>query len=134
MADYTTAARPYARAIYTLAKDSNTVDSWGELLNLMAAVASAGIGDRLDAVLSVEDVGVFKPDARVYEMVGERFGISPGDVLFVSSNGWDAAGATGFGFNTVWVNRFGLPVDRLPWTPPHILDDLTSIPPLAGAA
>ncbi len=98
---------------------------------LAAAVHSAEIGDSLDAVLSVESVGVFKPDSRVYDMVGAAFGCTPGEVLFVSSNGWDAAGASGYGFHTAWVNRAGLPLDRLPWTPARILPDLTSIPEIA---
>ena len=98
---------------------------------LGAAVASAGIGDLLDAVLSVEDVGVFKPDARVYDMVGARFGCVPEKVLFVSSNGWDAAGAAGYGFHTAWVNRVGDPVDRLYARPHHILSDLTTVPEIA---
>jgi len=101
-----------------------------EMLN--GAVQSAGVGDVLDDVLSVESVGVFKPHASVYDLVGVRFGCEKQDVLFVSSNGWDAACATGYGFSTVWVNRAGEPVDRLPWTPPNILNDLTSIPNIAG--
>lgn len=99
---------------------------------LAAAVASAGIGAHLDAVLSVEAVGVFKPAAAVYALVGERFGTPPGQVLFVSSNGWDVAGAAGFGFVTAWVNRAGLPVDRLPHRPAHSLKDLSGIPQLAN--
>lgn len=98
---------------------------------LAGAVQSAGIGDVLDDCLSVESVGVFKPDARVYDLVGDRFGCAKSEVLFVSSNGWDAAGATGYGFVTAWVNRAAEPVDRLPWTPQHILHDLTGIPELA---
>ncbi|MEO1638540.1 MAG: haloacid dehalogenase type II [Pseudomonadota bacterium] len=97
---------------------------------LADAVGSAGIGDRLDAVLSVETVGVFKPHARVYDMVKAEFGTSPDQVLFVSSNGWDAAGAAGYGFQTVWVNRAGAPMDRLYATPHHVLPDLTTIPDL----
>lgn len=98
---------------------------------LDGAVQSAGIGAVLDDVLSVESVGVFKPDARVYDLVGQRFGCAPSEVLFVSSNGWDAAGAAGYGFTAAWVNRAGEPVDRLPWVPHHILSDLTRIPELA---
>ena len=98
---------------------------------LDGAVRSAGISDLLDDVLSVESVGVFKPDHRVYDLVGQRFGTARDEVLFVSSNGWDAGAATGYGFVTAWVNRAGEPVDRLPWTPPHILTDLTGIPELA---
>jgi 2-haloacid dehalogenase len=99
---------------------------------LQGAVASAGIGDLLDDVLSVESVGIFKPAAAVYDLVGQRFGCAKDQVLFVSSNGWDAAGASGYGFETVWVNRAGDPVDRLPWRPKHSLRDLVSIPALAG--
>lgn len=98
---------------------------------LDGAVESAGIGDYLDAVLSVEDVGIFKPARAVYDMVGARFDVAPADVLFVSSNGWDAAGAAAYGFRTVWVNRAGLPVDRLMAEPTHVLDDLSTIPELA---
>ncbi|WIY26154.1 haloacid dehalogenase type II [Parasedimentitalea psychrophila] len=99
---------------------------------LDAAVQSAGLGDVLDDVLSVESVGVFKPDARVYDLVGTRFNCHRNEVLFVSSNGWDAAGAAGYGFTTAWVNRAGEPMDRLPWTPQHVLSDLTSIPDLTA--
>ncbi len=100
---------------------------------LAGAVKSAGIGDVLDDVLSVESVGVFKPDARVYGLVGARFGTPPDEVLFVSSNGWDAAGASGYGFVTAWVNRANEPVDRLPWKPAHVLSDLGGIAELARA-
>ena len=98
---------------------------------LAGAVTSAGIGADLDDTLSVESVGVFKPDRSVYDLVGARFGTAPAEVLFVSSNGWDAAAATGYGFTTVWVNRAGEPVDRLPWRPRHQLKDLSGIPALA---
>ncbi|WP_425098024.1 haloacid dehalogenase type II [Tropicibacter sp. S64] len=97
---------------------------------LEGAVDHSGIGLYLDAVLSVEDVGVFKPARAVYDMVGARFGCSADDVLFASSNGWDAAGAAAYGFRTVWVNRTGLPQDRLMAQPHHVLTDLTSLPEL----
>ena len=99
---------------------------------LEGAVNSAGIGDVLDDSLSVQSVGIFKPDARVYDLVGQRFGCAKDEVLFVSSNGWDVGAAAGYGFQTVWVNRSGEPMDRLPWTPDQTLSDLTSIPQLAG--
>ena len=97
---------------------------------LQAAVNSAQIGDLLDALLSVEDVGVFKPHARVYDLIGGHFGCAKDEVLFVSSNGWDAAGAAGYGFQTAWVNRAREPVDRLYAKPHHLLSDLTTIPEL----
>lgn len=100
---------------------------------LDGAVQFADIGNVLDDVLSVQSVGIFKPDARVYDLVGARFGCAKDEVLFVSSNGWDAAAATGYGFITAWANRASEPVDRLPWTPRHILSDLTTIPELAAS-
>ncbi|MEP4247189.1 haloacid dehalogenase type II [Tateyamaria sp.] len=99
---------------------------------LDGAVQSAGIADVLDDSLSVQSVGIFKPDSRVYDLVGQRFNCTKDEVLFVSSNGWDVASATGYGFRTAWVNRSGEPMDRLPWTPNTVLDDLTGIPALAG--
>jgi len=99
---------------------------------LDGAVDSSGMGTFLDAVLSVEDVGVFKPDPKVYQMVLDRFKCTADEVLFVSSNGWDAAAASGFGFQTVWANRAGEPMDRLFAEPQHVRSDLTDIPKLAG--
>lgn len=99
---------------------------------LQGAVSSAGLETLLDVSLSVQTVGVFKPDSRVYDMVGAHFGCRKDEVLFVSSNGWDAAAATGYGFQTIWVNRAGEPLDRLPWTPAHRADDLAAVPHIAG--
>ncbi len=98
---------------------------------LAGAVESAAIGEFLDAVLSVEEVGVFKPHASVYDLVGKRFACTADEVLFVSSNGWDAAHAAAYGFKTAWVNRAGDPVDRLPSKPDVVLTDLTKIPEIA---
>lgn len=100
---------------------------------LSAAVSAAELSNAFDAVMSVEDLGTFKPAAEVYAMVGARFATEPGDVLFVSSNGWDIAGAAHFGFRTAWVNRAGLPEDRLPARPHKTLTDLTTLPELAAA-
>lgn len=103
----------------------------GSMPMLRAAVSSAGVSDLLDDILTVDSVGVFKPDRQVYDLVPARFSGPADSVLFVSSNGWDAAGASGYGFTTAWVNRANEPVDRLPWRPAHILSDLTGIPQLA---
>jgi 2-haloacid dehalogenase len=97
---------------------------------LSGAVESAGIGPLLDDVLSVEAVGIFKPASVVYDLVGKRFSCEPGEVLFVSSNGWDAAAASAYGFRTLWVNRAGDPVDNLPGRPAHEAADLTGVPAL----
>lgn len=98
---------------------------------LKGAVNSAGLADLLDDNLSVESVGIFKPHKSVYDLVGKRFGCAKEEVLFVSSNGWDAAAAAGYGFQTVWVNRAQEPMDRLPWTPKNTLSNLVKIPDLA---
>ena len=97
---------------------------------LEGAVGSAGIGDLLEAVLSVESVGVFKPARAVYDLVGQAYGVPKEEVLFVSSNGWDAAAGAAYGFTTAWVNRKGEPLDRLPGRPHHILSDLATLPDL----
>lgn len=68
---------------------------------------------------------------RVYDLVTDLFDVPQAEVMFVSSNGWDTAGAAGYGFATVWVNRAGDPPDRLWATPHRILRDLTTIPELA---
>lgn len=98
---------------------------------LNGAVQSAGVTEVLDDVLSVQDVGVFKPHKSVYDLVTARFECQPDQVLFVSSNCWDACAAVQNGFFATWVNRAGEPVDRLPWRPQVMLDDLTTIPEIA---
>ena len=79
----------------------------GEPGMLRDAVHTAGLTDLLNAVLSVESVGVFKPDPRVYQLAGKHFGLAASQMAFVSSNPWDAFGAHAFGFKTIWVNRTG---------------------------
>jgi 2-haloacid dehalogenase len=76
---------------------------------LAQAVEAAGLSQRLDVVLSVDPIRIYKTAAAAYELVGARFGAAPAEVVFLSSNRWDIAGATAFGFRCVWVNRSGLP-------------------------
>ena len=90
----------------------------GDPAMLDVAVRSAGLHDVLDHVLSVEPLRVFKPDMRVYQLGLSTLrqslpGLAAKNVLFVSSNGWDAAGAAWFGFSTFWLNRAGLPREEL---------------------
>lgn len=99
---------------------------------LESACRSAGIEHLLDGVLSVEEVGIYKPAPEVYGLVERHFAVLPARTAFVSANGWDAAGGAGFGFHSIWVNRRSEPVDRLPWHPAEIVPDLSSIPHLAG--
>lgn len=95
---------------------------------LAAAVKSAGLFELLDTSLSVESVGIFKPHSSVYDLVEGHFGCARDEVLFVSSNGWDACSAAAYGFQTAWVNRAVAPMDRLYGKPHHVLSDLTTIP------
>jgi len=76
---------------------------------LARAVASAGLADRLDAVLSVDPLRIYKTAPEAYELIEARFGVAPAEVCFLSSNRWDIAGASAFGLRCVWVNRLGLP-------------------------
>ena len=80
---------------------------------LAAVVGHAGFADLLDPVLSVEGTGRFKTDPATYALGTDALRLPAAEVLFVSSNCWDAIGATWFGYTTLWVNRFGLPLDEL---------------------
>jgi 2-haloacid dehalogenase len=94
---------------------------------LNAVVKHNGFGSLLDAVLSVEEVGVFKPDPRVYQLAVDRLGVTKNEIGFVSSNGWDAAGAKAFGFNVFWINRSGAPVERLGEMPDYVVKNLDEV-------
>jgi 2-haloacid dehalogenase len=122
---------PEALARLKAAGHRTAILSNGTSAMLASAVESAGIGAHLDAVLSVEEVGAFKPHPRVYDLVGQRLGSEPNETLFVSANGWDACAAAAYGFRVAWVNRRGEPVDRLAGRPAHVVADLAAIPGLA---
>ena len=99
---------------------------------LDAAVKSAGIGDLLDQVLSIEEVGIYKPHPSVYQLAVDRLGVERDAISFQSSNGWDAAGAAAFGFRVAWINRFGQPPECLPVGPQaeiKTLDQLLTLLP-----
>jgi 2-haloacid dehalogenase len=104
----------------------------GEPKMLAAGASSAKIDGLLDAILSVEDVGVFKPDPRVYQLAVDRLAVEAGAIAFQSSNAWDVHGAACFGLRPVWVNRQGAPRERLPGGPEHELRDLSGLPELVG--
>ncbi|MGL4850253.1 MAG: haloacid dehalogenase type II [Clostridium sp.] len=88
------------------------------------AVQSSNINNLLDDILSVEDIKIFKPNKKVYEMVTEKFNLSPNEISFFSSNGWDIMGATKFGFNTFWVNRFDKTLEESAYKPKFIIKTL----------
>ena len=99
---------------------------------LRAAVDSADLASRLDAALSVDELRVFKPDPRVYQLAVDRLGVEAGRICFVSTNGWDAAGAAYFGFKVAWLNRFGQQPERLPSAPAAVIGTLAELPDLLG--
>jgi 2-haloacid dehalogenase len=92
-----------------------------------AAVEAAGLNALLDAVLSVDSVRMFKPRPEVYALVTKEFSCLPADVTFVSSNRWDAMGATAFGFRTVWINRGKAPDEYPDFPPAAVVSDLTGL-------
>lgn len=123
-------AYPEAAAVLTALRAGGlgtAILSNGTPAMLATATETAGLSGLVDAALSAEEVGVFKPSPRVYGLVGARLGAAPGEVLFVSSNGWDAAAAAGFGFTVAWVNRAGAPRERLWAQPAHEIDDLNGL-------
>ncbi|MGL5647986.1 MAG: haloacid dehalogenase type II [Clostridium sp.] len=88
------------------------------------AVRSSNINNLLDDILSVEDIKIFKPNKKVYEMVTQKFNLAPNEIAFFSSNGWDIMGATKFGFNTFWVNRFDKTLEESAYKPKFTIKTL----------
>jgi 2-haloacid dehalogenase len=129
------AAYPEVKDVLTRLKDSGlkcAILSNGAPQMLTAAVRNAGIEDLLDAILSVEDVGIFKPDPSVYGLAVERLGVTAEQISFQSSNAWDAHAAGAFGFRVAWVNRFGQRPERLPGPADAELKTLDDLPSLLG--
>ena len=97
---------------------------------LVDAVAGARLGDLLDHVLSVEEVGVFKPHPSVYRLTVDRLDAPASAICFQSSNAWDAHAASAFGMRVVWCNRYGQRRERLPGAPDREIRTLADLPPL----
>jgi len=105
----------------------------GTLAMLEPLVARSGLAAHLAGVLSVDTAGIYKPSPRVYQVAEDTLQIPRARVGFVSSNGWDAAGARAFGFTTFWINRSGAPVERHGPPPDRIISTLAELPALLGA-
>ncbi len=99
---------------------------------LEAVVKGAKIDTLLDAVLSVEEAGVYKPHPKVYQLAVDRLGIAAGAIAFQSSNAWDAHAASAFGMKVVWCNRYGQRRERLPGNPDREVRSLAELPALIG--
>ncbi len=100
---------------------------------LQAAIESAGLVGLFDAILSVEDVGVYKPHPKVYQLAVDRLGVPASAISFQSSNAWDAYAASAFGMQVVWCNRYGQMRERLPGSPDREMKSLAELPPMVVA-
>jgi 2-haloacid dehalogenase len=120
-------------ALAALAPRPRWILSNGTRAMLEPLVKSTGLDRVLDGVMTVDDVGVYKPSPRVYQLAVDRLGLAPDQIAFVSSNGWDAAGAKAFGFTTFWINRDGVPTERHAAPPDYAIGSLSEIAPLLAA-
>ena len=124
-------AYPEAQDVLTTLKANNIqtgILSNGSKQMLNSAVVSANLKNYLDKIISIDGIEIYKPDPKVYQMVLDQFNCKIEEVLFISSNGWDIAGASKFGFTTLWVNRNLIPKDRLTFMPNKITNNLSTIP------
>ncbi len=96
---------------------------------LDAVIRNARLDLLLDAVMSVDEVAIYKPSPEVYAMGARQLDLLPGEIGFVSSNGWDVHGAGAFGFRVAWCNRAGLPPERLPGAPEIVVRSLADVVP-----
>lgn len=129
----TLAPFPDAAATLTrLAPRRRAILSNGTRAMLDPLVTSSGLGPLLDAVISVDEAGVYKPSPRVYRLAVERLGVPAQRIGFVSANGWDAAGAKAFGLTTFWINRGGLPVERHAPAPDYVVATLSDVATIAA--
>lgn len=134
--DLYTALAPYpdaATVLAGLAPRRRAILSNGTRAMLDPLVSASGLAPLLEAVISVDEAGVYKPSPRVYQLAVDRLGVAAEGIAFVSANGWDAAGAKAFGFTTFWINRGGLPVERHAPAPDYIVGSLTEVAALVAA-
>ena len=94
---------------------------------LATAVSSAGLSGAFDAVISVEEAGIFKPAQKVYQLAVDQTGVGPSEISFQSSNRWDIAGAKAFGFQTVWINRTSRADEYRDLAPDAVVADLNGL-------
>ena len=95
-------------------------------------VENSGIAQYIDANISVDEVGIFKPAAQVYQLPCDRFGVRPDEISFQSSNCWDAIGGAHFGYQVAWCNRYSQQLDLLPAKPKVEISTLLELLPVLG--
>jgi 2-haloacid dehalogenase len=118
-------------ALAVLAPRPRFILSNGTLDMLEPLVRTSSLAPHIDGLLSVDAAGIYKPSPRVYQLAVDRLQLPPGDIAFISSNGWDAAGAKAFGFTTFWINRYGLPVERHAPEPDYVVGSLAHVAALS---
>ena len=96
-----------------------------DLLKML--VESNNIENYFDNIFSIESVGIYKPDSRVYQMPIEKYNCKPENICFMSSNTWDVSGGGIFGYNVVWVNRLNKVFDKLSYKPKHVINNLEEL-------
>lgn len=99
----------------------------GDPSMLAVALRSAGLQDLLDPVLSVQETRRYKTDPAAYALGPSALGMQARDILFVSSNAWDAVGATWYGYTTLWVNRAAMPPEELGVQPTRTAANLRAV-------
>lgn len=99
----------------------------GTMRWLNAAVDRSQLGEWLSELISVEELGVFKPTPKVYQLGCDRMGVLAHEVCFLSSNAWDVAGAAHFGYRPVWINRARQPAERLSGRAEAVIDTLDKL-------
>jgi 2-haloacid dehalogenase len=125
-------ARPTLEELHTMGVRSMILSN-GTAAMLDRTVRAAKLEHLVSGVLSVDRIGIYKPDSRVYQMAVDALGVSPDRIVFVSANGWDAYAGAAFGFRGVWCNRAGAPIERLPGVPDRQILSLHELAPLLCA-
>ena len=118
-----------AQALESLSSKTLAILSNGSPYMLSEVVSHAGLAGRFDQIISVDEVRIYKPSPRVYELAPIKLGIPKEEIGFVSSNYWDVAGAKAYGLYVFWANRSLIPADQLDQAPDEVISLLTDIQP-----
>ena len=126
---------PEARGVVASLKRAGmqtAILSNGSPAMLHGAVKAADLTSLFDAIISIEEAGVFKPSPRTYRLALHHLNMEAGAICYVTANGWDAYAASAFGMRVIWCNRYGQKSERLPGNPDRVVNSLTAIPALLG--
>ena len=93
----------------------------------MGKLVNTKISYLFDKIFSIEEVKVYKPDARVYELPIKKFNIQPKEITFLSANTWDVSGGGNYGYNSIWVNRNNNIFDNLDYKPKNEIKNLKQL-------